>query len=79
MSVALEVKQGVISIPSTASVKAMKAYIETGGIVLGTVSTRLIPEKMDLLAEIKYTYDRIKALSAILSINSLGRPWWAEI
>jgi hypothetical protein len=53
MPVALEVKQGVISVPSTASVEAMKAYIETGVIVLEIVSTRLIPEKKHRIEEIK--------------------------
>lgn len=53
MPVALEVKQGVISVPSTASVKAMKAYIKTGVIVLKVVSTRLILGKQHRVEEIK--------------------------
>jgi hypothetical protein len=39
MPIALEVKQSMISVPSTASIEAIKADIETGVIVLGTIST----------------------------------------
>jgi hypothetical protein len=47
MPIAFEVKQGVVSVPSTASVEAMKADIETSVIVLETVNTRLDTRKPD--------------------------------
>lgn len=69
----------MISVPCTASIKAIKADIETGVIVLGTVSTKPNAQERDRIVESKDTYNRIKALGTILSIHSLGRTWGAEI
>lgn len=79
MPISLEVEQGVISVPCTASIEAIKADIETAVVVLGTVSTKLNAQERDRIAKAKDTYNRIKALGAILSIHSLGRTWGAEI
>jgi hypothetical protein len=79
MSISLVVEQSVISVPCTASIEAIKADIETGFIVLGTVSTKQNPKERDRVVETQGTYNRIKALSAILSIDSLGRTWGTEI
>jgi hypothetical protein len=79
MPISLEVEQSVISVPCTASIETIKADIETGVIVLGTVSTKLNAQERDRIVESKDTYNRIEALGAILSIHSLGRTWGAEI
>lgn len=79
MSISLEVEQSVISVPCTASIEAIKTDIETGVIVLGTVNTKPIAQERDRIAKARDTYNRIKALSAILSIHSLGRTRGVEI
>lgn len=69
----------MVSVPGTAAIEAMEAHVQTSVIVLEAVNTKGFLEDRDLGKNSQDTYDRIKALSAILSIHSLQRPWWAEI